>query len=270
MNYPYIQLYVRDYLSDPKLSLCCAATRGVWMDFLCVMHMNDRCGVITGTRDQLARLGRCSAVEVSTAIDELKHTETADVTERNGIVTLVCRRMKRESDARKQGRLRVQRHREHASVTAEETQKPLLVCGTGTDSSVDGELEGKRSAELVYAEYPRKVARPDALRAIEKALKKVGFSDLLEKTKAFAKAVEQHPRGWIPHPATWFNRESYNDDPKEWNPDKTNGNIDKPNARNFGITGDADARTRRVVETVARRQREAAEAAANGLAAAQP
>lgn len=224
MNYPYIQLYVRDYLSDPKLSLCCPATRGVWMDLLCVMHMNDRCGVITGTRDQLARLGRCSAVEVSTAIDELKHTETADVTERNDIVTLTCRRMKRESDARKLGRLRVQRHRDSANVTLEETRKPPLVCGTGTVSSVvDGEPEGKEALEVIYSAYPRKVARPVALRAIGKAVKKVGFDNLLIKTRAFAAAVEFMEPRFIPHPATWFNRESYNDDPATWNPEKKNG-----------------------------------------------
>lgn len=225
MKFPYIQLFAGDYLSDPKLSLCSAATRGVWMDFLCVMHMNDRCGVITGTREQLARLGRCSVVEVSTAIDELKHTQTADVTERNGIVTIICRRMKRDADARKSGRLRVQKHREHVSVTPKETQKPLLEYGTGNGDSLlplDGESEGKPAdaPELIYAEYPKKVAKPNAIRAIGKAVKKYGFAFVLGKTREYAIAVEFKDRQYIPNPEAFFNQERFNDSPDTWNSKK--------------------------------------------------
>lgn len=221
MKFPFLQLFCGDYLSDPKLSLCSSSTRGVWMDFLCVMHMNDRCGVITGTREQLARLGRCSTVEVSIAIDELDRTKTADVTERNSVVTLVCRRMKRESDARKLSRLRVQKHRENADVTPGETQKPLLVIEYGSGSSaLERECEGKpkpaEAPELIYAEYPKKAARPDALRAIVKAIKKIGFCELLAKTRAYALAVQGQDFQFVPYPASWFNAERYNDDPETW------------------------------------------------------
>lgn len=54
------------------------------------------------------------------------------------------------------------------------------------------------------------------------------------------------------------------------NRNQTHAGINKPNARNFGIAGDQEERSRRVVETLERRQREAQAAAANGVAEAKP
>ncbi len=96
---------------DPKVTVLPTLARGVWRELLDVMHESDRSGVITGTREEIARLGRCSAVELDQTIHELRKHHTADVTERNGIVTLINRKMKRESDARKHCRSRVERHR---------------------------------------------------------------------------------------------------------------------------------------------------------------
>ena len=75
------------------------------------------------------------------------------------------------------------------------------------------------TAEDVYAIYPRKVGKLGALKAIEKAAKAKGWLELFEKTKAYAAAVSKWPaadRQFVPHPATFFNRGSYDDDPKEW------------------------------------------------------
>ncbi len=111
-HWPFIQWFVADWLADPKVSLCDPATRGILFDWLCNMHALDRSGVITGSREILARLGRCSAVQVDAALQNLKDTNAADITERNGVVTVINRRMKREFSARKTGSDRVQRHRE--------------------------------------------------------------------------------------------------------------------------------------------------------------
>ena len=68
----------------------------------------------------------------------------------------------------------------------------------------------------IYQAYPKKKARATALKAIEKALKTVSFKKLLAKTEAYAKHVEKL-RGteqwkYVPHPATWFNGECWDDD----------------------------------------------------------
>ena len=78
---------------------------------------------------------------------------------------------------------------------------------------------GSISAEDVYAAYPRKVGKQAALKAIRKAGKAVGVERLLKAVKAYAEATSRWPteeRQYIPHPATWFTRGSYDDDPKEW------------------------------------------------------
>src|SRR4051812_32125741 len=106
-----MQFYTGDWLRDPQLSMCQPATRGIWADLLAAMHQLDLQGVITGTREQLARVGRCSAVELGHALDDLRATNAADVTDRNGIVTVINRRMKREYNLRESIRLRVRKHR---------------------------------------------------------------------------------------------------------------------------------------------------------------
>jgi hypothetical protein len=71
-------------------------------------------------------------------------------------------------------------------------------------------------AELIYQAYPRKVAKPEALKAIAKAMKKMAPSVLLENTKAYAQATTGQDRQFIPYPATWFNSGRYGDDQAEW------------------------------------------------------
>ena len=97
---------VGDWLKDPAISACSPLARGVWMDLLCAMHENHRSGQITGTRDQLARLGRCTTRDLDHALADLQTSQAADVTERAGIVTVINRRMRREYNERNGSRLR--------------------------------------------------------------------------------------------------------------------------------------------------------------------
>lgn len=87
--------------------------------------------------------------------------------------------------------------------------------------------EVEKQAMEIYKLYPRKVARPTAIKAILKALKVVGYTYLYTQTQNYAKAVKESQKdiSYIPYPATWFNREEYNDD---WSGLKT----PKPNYRN--------------------------------------
>lgn len=116
-RWPYMNWFVTDWLGDPKVARCEPATRGIYFDWLCNMHSLDRCGVITGTREELARLGRCCLRSCDAAITDLERTNAADVTLRNGIVTVINRRMRREFLARKQGTNRVKAFRDRQSVT---------------------------------------------------------------------------------------------------------------------------------------------------------
>ncbi|HET7216355.1 MAG TPA: hypothetical protein VFL79_22395, partial [Terriglobia bacterium] len=89
-------------------------------------------------------------------------------------------------------------------------------------------------AEEIYHEYPRKVARQDALKAIKRALCTIAtdssrdphFAGDHEKAASWLKRrvllYANSPQGcrpdktFIPHPATWFNGGRYDDDEQNW------------------------------------------------------
>jgi hypothetical protein len=87
----------------------------------------------------------------------------------------------------------------------------------------------------IYEAYPRKVSKPEALKAIKKAMEKLDPAQLLEKTKRYATAVSTEEKRFVPHPATWFNQERFNDPEVEWNP-KENDLAKKPKKIPVGST----------------------------------
>jgi hypothetical protein len=156
MKYPWMQFFVMDWLNDPQVSACEPTTRGILLDWLCNMHLLDRSGQITGTRGQLARLGRCTAVQVASALQDLIRTRAADVTFRNDVVTVVNRRMKRESIARKNGAIRVARHRKNvacnAAVTAHSHNSEVISQNKGESVSTleGGPAQNEPSSPLLF------------------------------------------------------------------------------------------------------------------------
>lgn len=82
-----------------------------------------------------------------------------------------------------------------------------------TQEKPQAKSELDEQAAKIYELYPRKAARPDAIKAIKKALKSVGYTYLYTQTQKYATAVKESQKelSYIPYPATWFNREEYND-----------------------------------------------------------
>ncbi|MCH6256693.1 hypothetical protein MLD52_09055 [Puniceicoccaceae bacterium K14] len=78
----------------------------------------------------------------------------------------------------------------------------------------------KQQCEAIYQLYPKKVAKPKALQAIEKALKDTAFEKLETATRNFAVAVSdwamEDQKRFCPHPSTWFNQRRFEDDPTTW------------------------------------------------------
>lgn len=116
-KFPWFPFYASDWLTDPCVSKCQAATRGVWMDLLSHMHLNGRSGKLSGTVEQLAQSARCTTAVLVESLADLQATEAATVTKRNDIVTVVNRRMNREHKERQSTKLRVQRFRRNGHVT---------------------------------------------------------------------------------------------------------------------------------------------------------
>jgi uncharacterized protein YdaU (DUF1376 family) len=78
----------------------------------------------------------------------------------------------------------------------------------------------KAVAEEIYQAYPLKVSKPTALRAIRKAMQDICPACLLGIVQAYAaqrKGNETEVPS-VPHPATWFNQQRFNDAPETWGP----------------------------------------------------
>lgn len=104
-------------------------------------------------------------------------------------------------------------------------EKELELHGAGESVKARVRKAPHADAEQVYALYPRKVGREDALIAISGALKKQELAYLLDKTNQFAQAVNSWPSSYryfqdggdrCPNPGTWYRQGRYADDPKTW------------------------------------------------------
>jgi hypothetical protein len=133
---PAFQFYPGDWMKDPKVSMLSPAARGVWIDLICAMHEAGRSGELCGTTDQLARITRCSTAEFVQALTDIQATEVADVTERNGKITVVNRRMKREHKDREGNKLRQSRFRNNGS-----SNKKVTPITSSSSSSSNTEIQ---------------------------------------------------------------------------------------------------------------------------------
>ncbi len=107
---PAFLFYPGDWIQDTKmLSL---RARGAWIDLLCAMWRSAARGTVTLSWAALARLLGAHPEEARLAIDELVEHRICDyVTDGNGNVTLMNRRMVREERQRNSTRLRVEKFR---------------------------------------------------------------------------------------------------------------------------------------------------------------
>jgi len=72
--------------------------------------------------------------------------------------------------------------------------------------------EKNSDIEKLYSEYPKHVGYGEAIKSIEKALKKESFETLIEHVKKYAVFVKDKEKKYIPLPATWFNQERWKDE----------------------------------------------------------
>ena len=92
-------------------------------------------------------------------------------------------------------------------------------------------------AESVWALYPKKKGKKEAMREVLNAIRTEGIERIRERVKAYADAVSQwsqDDRKYVPDPVRWFKRGNYDDDPKEWQrnaiPESEKSEYNKDNA----------------------------------------
>lgn len=110
------------------------------------------------------------------------------------------------------------------------------------------------TAEDIFKAYPKKVAKPAALKAIQKAIKAgADPAFLLERTKLFGQTYGKD-LSFCPYPATWYNQERFNDDPGTWKRYE-NGKRNRPedNPLNRGVCTNIAAEPDRIMRELRER-----------------
>lgn len=108
---PACQFYFLDHQRDTRpLS---RAVRGDWMDILTQLHFAPTRGSLTLSLEAWGKVVGISGEEFEkTTLEELRHCRICKiVTQRNGNITLISRRMVREEKDRKNNAERQGRHR---------------------------------------------------------------------------------------------------------------------------------------------------------------
>ncbi len=168
----FMQYVPGDWLSDAQVSQCRPATRGIWWDAISAIHGIDRCGQLRGTVEALARVCRCRVDEMRAAVDDLRSTGAADVTESNGIVTLVNRRMRREYENRQAVKNRVDRHRENKKKREGNAVRNASDTEVQQPNTYISELKVRKSISL-----PRNIPSPEAVELAQKLREAIAARD---------------------------------------------------------------------------------------------
>ena len=106
---PYMQFYVNDF--DEDTASISSLAVGVWIRILMAMH-KKRTGSISGTLEKLSQITRATVDELKTGLVELSAENVANIHDIetlkkqicnapcNAVVTVICRRLKREEEKR--------------------------------------------------------------------------------------------------------------------------------------------------------------------------
>jgi uncharacterized protein YdaU (DUF1376 family) len=224
---PYFPFYVNDFCSDGLVEAMTTEEVGAYILLLCKAWLENQPGTLPCDDRVLARWSRltderwmaCKPSVLSPfklECDNRYHQKRMKIEHKS-----MMNRKKERSESGKLGaKKKWHSHRlSHEVAMQEPMAKDGLSSSSSSSSSLNTERGGNGKGETstgIYEAYPRKVGKPDALRAIQKALVKYPADFLLQKTKEYAAARVGMNEGFTPHPATWFNRERFNDLPGTW------------------------------------------------------
>lgn len=227
MKRPAFQFYPGDWLRDPALRMCSSASRGLWIDMICVMHQAHPYGhlVFNGnpvTASQLAKMVGETPADVTEMLAEL---QAAGVFSRDDNGVIYSRKMVRDELEREAWKNRQKNHREsHADVTPmsrDESRKCHAVLQSSSSSS---KPKQQRVASEAFGRFwetwptsNRKVAKAKCLQAWDL----MGLDEAGDQIIAHVLAMkgsEQWTSGFEPAPLTYLNQRRWEDGPPPQRP----------------------------------------------------
>lgn len=137
----YMQFYTGEWLKDPNLRRCRAATKGIWIDLISTMWEDKQSGKFVGTPEVIGRVCGVSAAEALAAAIDLQKHGVADVypdlseDDLHTEITLINRRMKNKNSKKNQNK------KSEINIT-------LNISGSESDP--------EELFKQFYARYPRK------------------------------------------------------------------------------------------------------------------
>lgn len=166
MPQSFIKFYGNDWRSDPRLRLCSAAARGVWIDLISIMMEAEPFGhlVVNGKAPSAKTVGALTVTPVKVVDAALAELEEQGVFSRTDDGTIYSRRMVRQNEKSEQGRELVEKRwakhgaRNTAGASPRNTnaeivrsQKPEASKGPLPHSGTNGHAKPDEPQEVVDA-----------------------------------------------------------------------------------------------------------------------
>lgn len=225
---PWMKFYTSDWRADPRLKMCSASARGVWIEMICLMHEATPYGhlLIHGQSPNEAQLASLTGIPSADLPDMIAELERMGVFSRTREGVIYSRKLVRmastSAKARKNGKLggnpTLGKERENQpSLNLDlngdvKTQKP--------EARYQKEEVGKPTSwrfEEFWAAWPNKVSKQAAEDAWRKLSEKDRADAFLSVPTWFPAWREQHPQASPLHAATYLNKRRWLDQfqPKE-------------------------------------------------------
>ena len=216
------KFYPGDWFKDPGLRVCTKASKGMWIDMLCLMFECDERGFLITAGTPWSDLEIAGAVggDIQGNILLIQELLKLDIAKRDKRGAIFCARMVRDeasrrSNVKRQKKFRKSFNDETSNASNNDEVTPLSheeKPPEGPPAALfDNKLHINSDFEAWYQEYPRKVAKGHALKAFKSAIKKVDLAALLAATRRYRASCDGVEPQYIAHPATWLNAERWLD-----------------------------------------------------------
>lgn len=220
---PFMKFFPKDWLFDTRILT--HYEKSVLIDLICFMWDQPERGVLIGRPEDLGRMVGMEWGEMEVAINGLKNKKVINVTEDNGEVTLVSRRIIREEKERESNNIRQSRFRNTHSVTPikrKVTGRSHITevrshitdkididkkSNLGRDGKVDfnkTSQDYKHGFELLWKQYPKKLGKAEAWFQFKKQIDSKEELALIWKAVTNYNASRRVKDGFTMDGGKWF------------------------------------------------------------------
>lgn len=229
MSDPWMKFYTSDWRSDPRLRMCSAGARGIWIDMICLMHEATPYGHLlvhgqTPNEGQLASLTGTPIAEFNDLVAELERMGVFSRTKEGVIYSRKLVRMAAKSaKARKIGKLGGNPTLGKLRENTQSVNLPLNGHDKPQSPEARSQIEEKIPSvslriarfEEFWTAYPHRNGAKKGKRPAEDIYRKAVQRGVAEQAIIDgAAASRQHPdvvKGFARDPATWLRQAGWED-----------------------------------------------------------